>query len=348
MKRNGKIFAAAVVLGTFVLAGRLPAVLFEAVPVAEVILPVRVAQTPYVSCTGVLEAAQVLEVYATQPMMIDNVAVAEGQWVQQGELLATVDVATSTRLAGTALGAAESADQLEEYLAAARQYGLEDELAEYLEAQSAPTAGQSAAAPVAERLLSQGAGQLVSLGVQAGCLAPAGTKLYTLADSGCRAVLQVEEADIGSVQVGSPVVLSGPGLGEGEYSAVVTAIAPAAHQTLEGLTAKTVVEVTAELSEEAAQLRPGLSVSAKIAAGPHSELLSIPYEAVAQDEAQREFVYQLVDGRPQKCYITVAGEQKKVVQVATGLAEGRPIVLCAEDFDANAHYKLVYRENWYD
>lgn len=348
MKRNGKIFAAVFVLGTFVLAGRLPAVLFDAVPVAEVILPVRVAQTPYISCTGVLEAAQVLEVYATQPMMIDRVTVAEGQWVQQDEMIATVDVATSTQLAGTNFGEANSTDQLEEYLAAARQYGLEEELAEYLEAQSQLTAGQSAVVPVADRLLAQGAGQLVSLGVQAGCLAPTGTRLYTLAGGSCRAVLQVEEADIGSVQVGSPVVLSGPGLGEGDYPAVVTAIAPAAHQMLEGLTAKTVVEVTAELSDEAAQLRPGLSVSAKIAAGPHSELLSIPYEAVAQDEAQREFVYQLVNGQPQKRYITVAHEQKKVVQVATGLAEGQPIVLCAEEFDANTHYKLVYRENWYD
>lgn len=344
MKNRGKVFVLVFAAGLLAMAAGLPKLLVHAVPTAEVVLPVQVEVTPFITCGGVLQAEEMQEVYATRPLMIEAVLVQEGESVTRGSVLATLDTQTTDGLASANMQSADAA-QLEQYMAAARQYGMEDELQTYLQSQKTAT---TATQPAQPNLVAPRSGRVLSLGVQPGCLADCGQLLYTIGGSSCQAVLQVEEADIAQVTVGSPVTLSGPGLGEQQYRAVVTAVATQAKQVLSGLQTKTVVEVTAQLQTEDAALRPGLTVTAKIATGPRSSGVSVPYQAVAQDEQKREYVYTLVDGKPQKQFVVVQSEQSDFMQVAGGLQNGQPVVFGAEEFDPAQQHKMVYRENWDD
>lgn len=340
MGTKGKLFALLLALLLIFAAGQLPQVVLNTVPTAQVILPQQVSHTPTVSCSGVLEAAELRTFYASQNLVVSRVLATEGDTVKAGDTLAFAEAATVP--AGVA--AAEEQEQLDAYYALAKKYGMEEQLEEYLSQQTAQ-AESPPLRPFAGAITAQQEGRLLSLHLKEGQLLPQGQPLYSVdSDGSCIACLEVEEADLCRIAVGNRVLLSGPGLGEKTYTAHVTHIAPAATRIFSGLESRTVVKVTALVDQKDPALRPGLSLKGEIAVGQADILTAVPYEAVAQDQNNREYVYQLENGAPVKRYIEVKNELADCVQVTNGLKKGAAVIYRAETFDPEKRVKFVFRE----
>lgn len=340
---------AIILMGT---ASILPKFYLSLVPVAEVIQPVQISNTPYISCSGTLMLKHIQEVYAAQPLMIEEVYVSEGDWVEEGQLLAKVDLATSKSLVGTNTQQNVQIDpsEINNYLTLAQQYGIEAELKEYLDNQNISTALESSSQyQQITNIMAPVSGRLMFFSAESGRLLSDGEPILTISSEDCnKAVLQVDESDISNVELSDKVILAGPGLGERIYHGIVTHISPVAVQTFQGLNQRAAVNVDIEIFDPDFMLRPGLSVKAKIITGESSTKLSVPYESVAQDAQNREYVYLLEDGILQKRYIKIDQELTDCVQVANGLEENQAVLYEAENFKDTLKYRIIQKGNWYE
>ena len=108
------------------------------------------------------------------------------------------------------------------------------------------------------------------------------------------------------------------------------------------------MEVTAEFFSDDVLMRPGISVQGQIAVSDAATMISVPYEAILQDENNREYVYQLIDGNITKRYIQVEQELANYVQVVSGMEETPPVFLQSDSIVDSNNYHIVYREDWYE
>ena len=198
---------------------------------------------------------------------------------------------------------------------------------------------------IAEYVTAPASGRIHSFTAQRGQLLDAGKIIYSIGiGETFQAVLEIAESDISLISLGDKVVLTGEGLGEKSFSAVITDIAPEAKRVFKGLNQNTIVEVIAEFCSNDSELRPGLTLQAKIATEDTSETLSLPYEAIAQDENNREYVYQLIDGIPKKQYIKIKKELTDYVQIEEGIEVLAPVFLNNNDTISKKNYKIVLQE----
>ena len=344
-----KVFLLGFVFLVICMAANLPHWIVSSVPTAEVIMPVAVTHTPTIICSGRLEAKNVKEKYTAQPLMIEEVYVQAGDRVTEGDVLAKVDMAISADFMSVQTQKSKPTDQqMEYYMELAKQYGLEEEAKQYIAQQ---TTGEKIenVQPLEQYIKAETSGQLLSFLPKEGQLLDAGSQIYSIqAGQNYQAVLEVSEANIPQIYPGDKVVITGEGLGEHQYSAIVRSIAPSAIQVFSGLEPKTIVEVTAEFCAEDEMLRPGLSVQGQIAVSDTTTMVSVPYEAISQDENNREYVYQLIDGNAAKRYIQVENELSDYVQVANGLERSAPVFLQNERSIDNKKYRIVYLEDWHE
>jgi|GEM_PF-6981586 len=354
MEIRGRAAALAFAAALAAAGAKMPGWVAGSVETLQVVSPKTVEYTPSVACSGSLKAGRVQEIRTGQPLMVQEVYVKEGEWVQKGQVLAEIDVRQSQLFAADCTAAQNytaPSEIPEEYQALAKSYGVERQVQQYLSRQSSQDSGAAPAAEAAavpQRITAPAAGQVTQVGVRAGTMLPGGGCAFTLATEACdTAVLRVDESNISQVKAGDRVVLTGPGLGEKTYEATLTDIHPTAETSLSGLAQTTGVTVEAHILDPDRALLPGLSVDATIVTGPESKLLALPYEAIAQDARSREYIYQLDSGgRLQKRYISVLRELADCVQVQTGLEPGQTVLYNAEEYDGPRHFKLERAEGW--
>ena len=350
MKKKEKYIISAVMILILCISVVLPQIIISTVPDTEVILPIKRTYTPNVVCSGIIQDEGVREVYALAPLMISDIKVRKGDWVNKGDILAVVDTQTSQVLQASNPISAQlaSSTQMESYKELAQKYGMEDQLEEYLSQKNSPSL-QAEVQPVEEYITAKQSGIITALNMHKGQLCEAGEQIYSISDQqGYSAVLGVAEEDISEVNIGNRVILSAPALGDDTIQAVVTAISPVVTQTISGLEIKSVVEVQADLLQNYPMVKENMTISAKIATGESRSLLSIPYEAVSQDEQNREYVLQMIDGKAERCYIECKNERTDYLEIADHLDSNAAIVLGAEEYHGKERFKVIYRENWYD
>jgi len=347
-----KVFSVLFIVFVVFMAANLPRWIISLIPTEEVIMPVIVSHTPTVHCQGTLKAKNIKEKYALQPLMVEETYVKTGDWVEEGDILAKIDIETSLNLSSINRSSSNTtAEQLEYYLGLAKQYGMEGEAEQYLtqyvskkETDLTPTDDT-----LEQYIKADASGQLLSFFPQNGRLLEAGNPVYSIATGKVfQAVLQVEEGDIAQLYSGNKVILTGEGMGEEQYSAVITEISPTAVQVFSGLEQKTVVEVIAEFVADNKNIRPGLSLQATIATSAPTTMVSVPYEAILQDENNNEYVYQLIEGQKTRKYIEVEKELSDYVQVSNGLNKTAPVFLKTDASNSPQKYRIVYREDLYE
>lgn len=343
MKLKQKIFLLLLALGVLSASVILPQYILSSVPSAQAVLPVQATYTPYISCSGFLQANDLKEVYALYPVMVEEVYVQPGDWVNEGDILAQIDVATTKAIANNQSNAEADQQTIEQYRELAKQYGVEDKLEEYLVQQTLSVKGDTFL-PVEEQIIAQHTGKVMSVNAVSGCLTQAGDPLYSINSSNeSTLVLQVEEEDVDLIKIGDRVIFYLPEQEKTPFYAKVCQIAPVVTQENGLLQTNTYVEVWAQVTSNYENLRPGSTVEAKIATNNTGLLTAVPYSAISQDEQNREFIYQLENGRPVMKYIEVEKEESRYVYVSSGIDKGRPVLLNAESLDPTCRFKIEYQ-----
>ena len=279
-----------------------------------------------ISCSGQIEAAQHTEVYLSAPAVADEVLVQVGDRVAAGETLFTLDLAAS-RLLLTAASA--TSEELSSLLFTGELSGNN-------------TGTDGALSPAYASAIS---GTVTAVRIQPHSLYQSAEAAVTVEDlSDLTARLYVPQDTIASVRTGDRVVMEGAGL-TGEVSGEVQDIAPSAQQISGGGVTQTVVPVTVRLTSDAKGAKPNFAVTARILSATENKGLWLPYQAIHQDDENREYVFLLSgEGTAEKQIITTGEETPQKTEVLSGLERGE-VVLIGEDLQEG---KMVRLEGWYE
>lgn len=134
---------------------------------------------------------------------------------------------------------------------------------------------------------------------------------------------KVDEVDVNRVRVGQPATVTVDALDGLTLRGEVTRVATLA-QRERGETAKT-FDVEVVLTDHDERLRPGMTVQSQIEVERHDDALSLPLEAVFQEE-DRTIVWRM-DGKPTAIAVTLGARSDDRVRIVEGVEEGDVVAL---------------------
>ncbi len=166
-------------------------------------------------------------------------------------------------------------------------------------------------------------GTVYALPVKAGAYVNTGDLLVQVADLSKVIVRAfVDEPDIGRLARGQQVDITWDALPGRTWDGVVTHVPSSV--TVRG--ARTVGEVTSEVDNKDRKLLPNVNVSAIITTAKHENTLTVPREAVHQDEGKR-YVLQVVDNKLKRQNVETSLSNLTLIEISNGLPDGAMVAL---------------------
>lgn len=329
----------------------LPNLVQSSVPTVYYTTPTVKTYENVVNCTGTIQSENVYKVYASGSLVPSSIPVSLGDMVTEGQLLLEVDDAATERLNQNAvsdvigevsdsINTASPALDLSSLLSGS---GLTDLLGGGLDlggiAESIQSEDNGATESMAVlagheggEITSPAFAMVTEIAAVPGSPITAGKHLFTLQDvKHYKVTASVSEGDIAKLQVGDKAVIRGTGFSGTSFNGVVSMIHPTAHKALNGGAADTVVDVEITVENPNNTLKPGFSAKVEITGGQSYELVTVPYEAIRQDEKNEEYVYIYENGTLRKSHIVTGRELTNVVEVLEGLSFDSIVVYNPDD-----------------
>jgi HlyD family secretion protein len=167
-------------------------------------------------------------------------------------------------------------------------------------------------------------GVVYSLPVQQGAYLNPGDLVLEEADlSKVRVRAFVDEPDIGRLAPGDKIEVTWDALPERTWEGAVSVI-PAVIK-LHG--SRNVVETTCVVDNKDFKLLPNVNVGVTIITAEHRSVLTVPREAIHQDDNGKAYVYQIVNNELQRRYVQTSISNLTKVEVTGGLQENAVIAL---------------------
>jgi RND family efflux transporter MFP subunit len=141
-----------------------------------------------------------------------------------------------------------------------------------------------------------------------------------------KVIASVAEADISRLSLGDNARIQSAGYPKKIYYGSVSRIYPSARKTLSGTSTQTVVTIEIILKNSDGNLKPGFSANVEIYGGNDQVLITVPYEAVRQDENNDEYVFVYEDGALKKRPVITGRELTSEVEVLSGITEGSIVI----------------------
>ncbi len=307
-----------------------PQLLYNSLPAYEFINPAELVYTPSVRANGVIEMSRYRQVNLQTPVVPSELYVSPGDFVLEGQLLASIDTHKSKEAVSSVWAATPTAESSlptsvdSELEGLARLLGIDASLVASIAGQmSAPQPQQTPSAPITEpvaEIYAPITGVVTEVNISPENLASTSRPAVVIGDSQSYiARVSVKESELSQIRVGQTAQVWGSGLGSKKYLAVVKQISPTAKRVVSATSTETVVEVELALQFPDTRLIPGLTARGEIFTGQQRKLLVVPYEAVHQDNSNREYVYVYGDTGIQKIYIETGVELTYGVEVIQGL-----------------------------
>ncbi len=185
----------------------------------------------------------------------------------------------------------------------------------------------------AEELLKQtnvrapAAGTVYFLPVRPGQFVSTGEMLVEVADlSKVRLRAFVDEPDIGRLQSNQPVRVTWDALPGRTWDGKVTQVPT----TVVTLGTRNVGQFTCTVDNPGEKLLPNVNVNVSIVTAQHENALTVPREAIHQDDGKR-FVLQIVDGELKRRDVQTALSNLTRMEITQGLPDNALVALSAEN-----------------
>ena len=280
-----------IVLAIIVIAGTylvliIPTALKNRLPGVAVISPEIISYTPSVDCKGVIGYSAVDEITFDIPVVLSQVFVARGDRVEDGQVIAEIDKEKTISVLSELYG--NKGFETGELYTALKKAG--DKIT---------VSGSGVVCEIARK------GEVVMQGddiIQIG------------RDNRLSMTAVVSERNISKVGTGQQVEITTEAA-EGLFTGKVVSVSSIASKLNNGMGEETVIEIEIDIEGDTENLRSGYSADGKILTGLESELLTLPYSAIGQDE-KGEYVYILTKGRAKKKYISTGRELSDCTEVS--------------------------------
>jgi multidrug efflux pump subunit AcrA (membrane-fusion protein) len=333
------------------MAGRLmiPSMVESSIPVIYYTTPTVKTYENVVNCVGTIQSENVRTIYASGAVVPGEIAVSLGELVSEGQLLMTVDTQATEQLNQNPVsGALEEltggqSSPVPDLAGLLSGYGLSDLLTGSLDiGELAGSMTESEATPAPSvpvlwdaansEIIAPVQGMVTEIAAVPGSPVTAGKALFTVQDiKNYKVIATVGESDIAKIGVGDRAIIRGAGFSGTSFSGVVTMIHPTAYKKLAGTTTDTVVDVEIQLQNPNNRLKPGFSAKVEIRGEQTQELITVPYEAIRQDENNDEYVYVYENGKLKKARILTGKELTNEVEILSGLTTDSVVIYNPDD-----------------
>jgi len=166
-------------------------------------------------------------------------------------------------------------------------------------------------------------GTVYNLPVHPGMYVAAGDLLVQVADlSAVQVTAYVDEPDIGRLERGQKVTLAWDAMPGRTWAGTVTRVPT----TVSLLGTRTVGQITCEIPNPDHKLLPNVNVSVTITTARHDHALTVPREAVHQEDG-RHYIFLVVDGELQRREVETSVADLTRIEVVGGLEDDAVVAL---------------------
>ena len=295
-------------------------------PQGSLVIAQRGDITRIVSVTGSLSCQASQEVKFSKAGRIKEIVIREGDYVKEGETLATLED-EKERL--SLLQAENALKEAESELKSARLSSSQN----VIETKERQLQERKLELQLKRKDLEDTVLKAPFSGMVSKIYVEKGEIVAGEAVSGSKAILRLidtnklfaevaaDEVDIAQIQLGQKAEVTIDAYPEEIFSGKVVYIAPET-TTSQGLV---VVEVKIELEKADPRLKPGFTASADIIIGEAKNVLFLPVEAVSEDE-RGNFVMVSKEGSPTQRKVTLGISDETDVEIKSGLEEGEIVL----------------------
>lgn len=150
----------------------------------------------------------------------------------------------------------------------------------------------------------------------------AGEPLYSLiSPDAYGAIINIREDCIAKVRLSQPVSITGSGFDGRRYRGRITGIAAKVDAQKNNT-----VSATVSIDNPDRYLKAGFSIKARISTGTLNDAVTLPLNAVTQDEQGNEYVYVYKNKRARRTYVSTGFCSDEITEIRSGVDEGECVV----------------------
>ena len=306
----------------------IPDIMLSSMPKVNVTKLEKTVYNQYLNCSGSIEVEKKSNVSLEIPVKISRIEVEVGDYVRQGDRIAVVDkdatvsaysglntVAAVSALMGSSVSAVPE-ELLSQYVNSG-EYSITEILAKYKdEIKALPNV-----------LTAPADGVITEINAQEGEMSSAFTPIITITQSSSLvARVSGSESNISKVREGQKATLTVLAQNGSQYNCIVSKIYPTAQKALLSTSREAMVDVILRIKYPGKTLRSGYSIKGKILIEEGRKAYVLPYEAIRQDNDQKEYVFVYSGGRVHKQLIETDSELLNGIEVKSGVGESDYIV----------------------
>ncbi|MGL5972493.1 MAG: efflux RND transporter periplasmic adaptor subunit [Oscillospiraceae bacterium] len=279
----------------------------------------------YITYKGTLKPQNYEQIKLDLPVVVDKVFVSEGEKVEKGKLLFSINKITTDEeneeilknntdkfeILKTFFGTVSNIETLKEKYMSLETYYYAEE------------SGVITRLGVKEKTVTNPFDNLV---------------MISLGDS-LTVDIDILPEDISKINLGMEVDFLSPSSKDKQYKGEIISIANFATNKLDGTKLSPYITVKAKLNETDEFLIEGLGVDCKVYTGDYYTISTLPYTAINQDE-NGEFVYKLIDNKLVKMYVETGKEIGNLTEIKNGITKEDIIMDNSTAVNANAIIKV--------
>lgn len=343
-------------VGSFGAVAAAPALTLRSITAVSCERPKRMLYERHINVSGTIESQNIKEIYLETPVIASSVSVAVGDRVKKGQVLAEIDssltksvleqsVPSAALAAGIPIGSQDISELAGMYSALSSGLGtagdnpLEALAGIYGEMNASEKPEMNSYLYIPETVSAPMDGVITEVSLKSDVLSRTARPLITISDdSSFVAMVTVGESYISDIKVGDPAIITGTGFAGREYSGHIGKIHPVARKAAGAASQETVVDVEIEIENPDEWLKAGFTARAELITETSRNMITVPYEAVRQDERNVEYVYIAVGSRAERRDIESGVELMEGIEVVAGLTGDELIIKNAADIKADGEY----------
>ena len=310
---------------------QMPRLVEDSIPSIYYVTPSAKTYENIISCAGTVQPQTVQEIYLSTAATAVDVLVGVGERVEAGQLLARLEPILPEN-AGLLALAPPRRQQNADLASVAALYGLsaalggaltdyselDGLLALFWEQQISEV--QSSLVDESLEVRAEIAGVVTEIGLRKNAVALPGIPLMTISgDTGFKVLASVPEREVAKVNLGDQAEVRCTAVPSRLYLGEVVKIHPAARKVLRGTATETVIDIEIALTNADDSLKPGYTAKVDVLGGQDFRMITVPYEAIRQDENNDEYVFVYQNGAIKKTLIVTGKEMPNEVEVLHGL-----------------------------
>lgn len=345
-------------VGSFGLTAAAPVAVMKYIPSVSCITPQPILYEKRINASGTIETRNKKEIYLETPVIADSVDVSVGDYVKKDQVLATINTQLTKSILKESVPSQDLMNLFSEDLQQASNLtnlysafqssflgadiGSLEELVSSAYGEIDEPEAPNSYIYIPEIVKAPMDGVVTAVEIENDVLSRTAKPIITISDTNSYvAMVTVGESYSSDINVGDPAIITGTGFSNKQYEGHISKIFPVARKTTGVAIPETVVDVEICIDNPDKSLKAGFTARAEIITNIKRNMLTVPYEAIQQDDKNVEYVYIVHNSKAVRKDIETGLELLEGVEVTEGLKEDELLVSNASTIKTGIRVRLL-------